>query len=115
MSTDRVLEIPPLIKSVFLNKGPQLFELSFSRMFIKIGEVVFGTVCALAMILSIASSHPPSLTVKDVPFPFPGSIDPKKYSPPLISGCAKEKKETVKARINKNCFIIISFYGILLI
>ena len=76
ISIDLILEIPPLIKRVFLNKGPQLFELSFRRIFIRIVEVVFGTICALATILSTASSQAPSTTPKGVPFPFPGSNKP---------------------------------------
>ena len=115
MSTDRVLEIPPLIKRVFLYKGPQLFELSFNLILIKIGEVVFGTVCALAMILSIASSQAPSITVNGDPLPFPGSTTPIKYSPPFMSGWAKIVPTLSAKRKNRMSFILLSFYGTLLI
>ena len=65
--------------------------------------------------LSTASSHAPSVTVNAVPFPSPGSIVPKKYSPPLISGCANIEIGNNRIKIKIIRIIIFNFYGNLLI
>ena len=77
------------VKIVFLKSGPQLFELSFKRILIRVGELLLVIVWVLAKILSVTSSHSPSTTEKETPDPTPGSTVPIKYSPDLTSGWAK--------------------------
>jgi hypothetical protein len=53
-------------------------------MLISVGVLLLVIVWALAIILSVTSSHNPSTTVNGIPAPVPGSIVPIKYSPDLI-------------------------------
>ncbi len=71
-------------KTTFLYVGPQLFEMSLTRTLKRMGLVKLGTVCPVARSDSITSLKVPSVAVKAVPFPLPGSKVPQKYSPAIM-------------------------------